>query len=389
MAKEVILPRLGVTMDEGKILRWLKKEGDYVEKDEPLYEIETDKASMEVESMDEGYIRKIIVEEGIAVPVATIVAIIGDKHEDITKYINNINSNKINENPAAGTLIGRSHAEKNDETQKGQSIIATPRARKIARENGLDLNKITGTGGNGRITEEDIEKYIEDNCNSASSEQIPLEGIRKIIADKLSKSYIERPHTYFTNEVCMDKCINYRSKLKEQGESVTISDLIIKAVAGALNDYPKLNSSLMADTIIIHKEINIGFAVDAPNGLIVPVIFSANKKSIYDIAKDRTDIVKKAMNNSLKVQEIQGGTFTVSNLGTHGIDSFTAIINPPECGILAVSSIKKKLIVGDDDTISIKPIMNITLSVDHRIVDGAAAAKFINKIKENLELASF
>lgn len=394
MAMEVLLPKLGVTMAEGKILKWLKKEGDYVEAGEALFEIETDKASMEVESTDGGYLKKILVNEGETVPVTTSIAILGDKDEDI---ITN----------AAGAAGKSSGTEKDTEVMpeaqipaekygasSGTIIIATPRAKKTAKHKGVDLSKVKGTGENGRISEEDVLNYIKESIEGGAAvnealregpEILPYDGIRRIIGDRLSMSCRQSPHIYMTAEVCMQKCIDLKNSMKERYEGVNISDFIVKAAAKALVEYPMINSSLEDDRIVIRKEINIGFAVDAPKGLIVPVIAKAGKKSIEDMAKDRSLLVGKAVANTLKPADLQGGTFTISNLGTYGIDSFTAIINPPECAILAVSSIKKKLIVEDDDSIKIKPMMNITLSVDHRIVDGAMAAKFICSIKKHLE----
>lgn len=399
--KEILMPKMGVTMTEGKIIKWHRQEGDYVKAGEIIFELETDKVSMEVESTETGYIKKIVVKDGETVSITSVVAYIGEKDEEVPEAKGGAPEQavKVQVQPTVSSEIKEDSSGTEVPNRCDVHVLATPRAKKLAKEKGIDIGKVTGTGENGRVSEDDVLIYIEQTGKNEVAPQvsagretkvqdteIPFDGVRKIIAGRLAKSYIESPHVYFNVEISLQNCLETKNWLAQQkGIKISVSDFIIKACALALRDYPQVNSSLNADRIILHPHANIGFAVDSPRGLIVPVLAEADGKSMSEISRERTSLVSKALENKLQYDDIHGGTFTVSNLGTYGVDSFTAIINPPECAILAVGAIKKKLVVEDDNSVKVKPMMNMTLSVDHRVIDGALAAKFLKKVKEYVE----
>ncbi|CEP67362.1 Single hybrid motif [Moorella glycerini] len=380
MATMVLLPKLGVTMEEGKIVNWCKQEGEEVAEGDILFEIETDKVTMEVEAREAGILRKILIAEGETVPVTTPVAIIGSADEDISELLGSGDNVQTNAGQARGAAMPGIEEERPGAAPKDKPILATPRAKKLAREKGVDLSKIEASGENGRIIEEDVMKYLEST--SAQKDSIPLEGIRKIIAERLSRSAQERPHVYFTREIDMATCL----KLKEElNYKVTLTDFFVYAVSRALREYPAINVTLAGDEILRHAEVNVGIAVDAGKGLIVPVIKNADKKSLQEIAAERTNLVQLAREGKLIADQVEGGTFTVSNLGMYGVDEFTTIINPPESAILAVGATKKRLVVSEEGDIRIRPVAKVTLAVDHRVIDGALAARFLQAVTGLLE----
>jgi len=383
MAIEVLLPKLGVTMDEGTILKWHKKEGDTVVIGDLLFEIETDKATLEVESEVEGTLLKIILHEGQGAPVASTVAVVGAPGEDISRFLP---VDKKNETIVADSNIPLKSPLPKSGEEPGGKIIATPRAKKLAMEKHIELSLVKGSGENGRISEEDVLNYVKQSSKALKYKEKKYDGIRRTIGERLLGSYLEKPHIYLTVEADMKKITLQREKVRSTGiKPPSIADYVMYACAAALKKYPEANSTLVGDTIIESENINIGYAVDTPKGLFVPVVKNTAKMSVKEIAEHRSLLVQKALNGALLPDEMRDGTFTISSLGNFGVKEFTAIINPPQIAILAVGAMEKRILVLDDESIVIRPCMNMTISVDHRVLDGAFAAKVLNVIKEYLE----
>lgn len=380
MVTEIIMPKLGQTMEEGKIERWLKKEGDRVEKGEILLEVTTDKATLEVEAYGSGILRKVIVPDGETVPVTTVIGYIaeeGDKLPD--KAEKAVPPAK----PAGGSEpepeISVPLPDKNAEMSfsRKERIKASPLAKKIAVEKGIDLGKIKGTGPGGRITKEDVISAV-----SPVETVIGLSPMRKAIAEQMTKSKREIPHYYLTVEVDMSEV----SKKRENLKGISVTHFIIKAVAEALSEFRQLNAVWEENGPRSFSEVNIGIAVGLEDGLIVPVLRNAGKKTISEISSETASLVRRAKERKLSVEEYSGAAFTISNLGMFGIESFLPIINPPQAAILGIGAIKDKC-VPVEGKIEIKPMMKLTLSVDHRAVDGACAAQFMRKLCSVLETA--
>lgn len=403
MAEIIRMPRLSDTMEEGNIVGWLKKVGDKVSPGDILAEVETDKATMELESFHEGYLLYISVKEG-PVPVNDILAVIGGKDEDYKAIL-------------AGETKGVEPAKKSTETtaatpttveppiiieenvtastESESRIKTSPLAKSIASKTGIDLNAVTGTGDGGRIVKRDVENFVATKSsqpttsNAANSSpqygNVPLSQMRKTIARRLVESKFSAPHFYLTMKINMDKTADARKLINEQPETrISFNDFVIKACAAALRHHPAVNSSWMGDKIRINKDINIGVAVAVEEGLLVPVLFAADRMGLRDINSHVGTLADKARNKKLQPQEMQGNTFTVSNLGMFGIDEFTGIINPPDAAILAVGAIAEELFMIDGNVTSSK-IMKVTLSCDHRVIDGATGAKFLQTLKQYLE----
>ena len=382
MVTEVIMPKMGQTMERGKIIKWLKKDGEEVRRGDPLLEIETDKTTIEVEARESG-ILKIIAEEGEEVPIATTIAYIVKEGETIPE------EKKLKKTPekAEATAVKR--------------VKASPLARKIAKEKGIDLTKVQGTGPGGRITKNDVLAYLEREAEAESAEKasmestlpeyegVPMSSMRRAIARKMVESKTHAPHFYVTVQVDMTEAVRMRENLiplfeAKKGVRLSFTHLLIKAVASALEKYPQLNATFEEDEIRIWKDVNIGIAVSLEDGLIVPVLRGANKLDLFEIASQASELVTKAREKRLREDEFSGGTFTISNMGAVGVDSFIAIINVPETAILATGRISDKPAVVDGE-LTIRKMMNMTLSADHRVVDGVTAAKFLQEIKRLLE----
>ena len=388
MITKVVMPMLGWTMKEGTIVTWLKKEGEEVEKGEPLLEIETGKVLKDIESPGTGILRKILIPEESTVPVTEILAIIAEPQEEIPDLQNMIEKAKVLlESPNAVSV------EKNEERvikKHPVKIKISPAAKKIAEKNNIDLNRITGTGPNGRIVRKDVFQVIEmTKYMPKVKEVIQLTGIRKMTADRLSFSYRTAVHVTITMAMNMLEMVNLRHKLlpeieKKVQSRVTYTDMLVKVLAQTLEEYPILNSTLEDEEIKILENINIGIAVDTGIGLVVPVVREANKKSLTEIALLTKKLIEKARSGNLALNEATGGTFTITNLGMFGIDQGAPIINPPEMAILGVGRIAEKPVV-IDGRVEIRPMMNITLSFDHRVIDGALAARFLQNMKQKIE----
>jgi pyruvate dehydrogenase E2 component (dihydrolipoamide acetyltransferase) len=388
MITKVVMPMLGWTMKEGTIITWLKKEGETVEEGEPLLEIETEKVVKDIASPGTGVLRKILIPEESTVPVSEVLGIIAEPQEDISALQNILKK--------ANVLL---KTPKNATVEKIESMIPkkttikvkiSPAAKKLAKKHDIDFNRITGTGPNSRIVRKDILAAIElTKVMPRVKEIIPLTGIRKTTADRLSFSYRTAVHVTVTMAMDMSEMVKLRKKLlsdieKKNHIRITYTDMLVKAVAKTLEEYPSVNSTLKDDKINILEDINIGVAVDTKAGLIVPVIREANIKSFIDIALTTKELVEKARSGNLTLDEITGGTFTITNLGMFGVDQGAPIINPPEIAILGIGRIAQKPVVVDGKIV-IRPMMNITLSFDHRVIDGALAARFLQNLKQKIE----
>ena len=428
---KVLLPKLG-DMEEGQILKWLKQEGDEIKKGEPIAEIETEKTSMEMESFVSGTLRKILVPVGQTVPVGAEIALVGDPNEPLeaapTAPAQSAQPARQMTTASAGPVSngnGRA-AQAPAQTQQpqpvaqaaaqapaaeGERIFISPIARRIAAEHNLDVSRIHGTGPNGRIIREDVETFMREQPAAApveaplpafvapvapaalpgeEVEAVPLTNMRKTIARRLTASMQQAPHFYLTIDVDMGKAGALRAQINDFAQTekepikVSFNDLIIKAVARAITRMPEINVSFDGDKLLFKKHINIGMAVALETGLIVPVIHDADHKGVLEIARESRRLVDAARNNKLKPDDLQGGTFSVSNLGMFGIEQFTAVINPPESAILAVGAIVPTPVVVDGQ-VTVRERMKLTLSIDHRAIDGATGARYLQELKRLLE----
>ncbi len=403
MAKKVIMPKLGLTMEEGVINKWLVKEGDRVEKGDPLFEVATDKVNMEVEAPASGVVLKVLYPEGSTVPITKTVAYIGEEGEEIpseeetagevvAKVAEKESKEEIQEEP-----VSQKESTFTVEAEGGKRLKVSPLAKRLAMEHGIDLSTIVGTGPGGRIIKRDIEKALAEQkaktreavSESAASKTVPLTRMRKIIAQRMLQSVQSKPHFFLTREVRADELVALREKLlplveKRTGYRVSYTDILVKIVARTLEEFPEINAYFLDEEIQFNEQVNIGIAVALNEGLIVPVLRDANRKSIASIVKERNELVQKAREGKLLPEDLEDGTFTISNLGMFGVDSFTAIINPPQSAILACGAIRRKPYFDGKEIIPAY-LWNLTLSCDHRIIDGATAAKFMNTLVSFIE----
>jgi pyruvate dehydrogenase E2 component (dihydrolipoamide acetyltransferase) len=391
MATTVIMPKLGLTMTEGTIEKWLKQEGDRVEKGEPLVEIITEKINFQYESPASGTLRKILHHEGETLPVTTPIAIIAEEGEAVGEV-----ELVKPEVPVGAPLPAAVQREMKEPSKR---IFVSPIAKKIAQERGVDLSSLKGSGPGGRIVKIDVMRAPEKaaakkaeillQVPKPAEKVIPLKGIRRVIAKRMTESFQNIPHFYLSLEIDMTACLTLREQLKEEVEKrthvrLTLTDLLVRMVASALKENPIINSRIEGDQIHLLEEINIGVAIALEDGLIVPVVHHADQKSLTEIASIIRDLTQRAREGKLSLEDVAGGTFTLSNMGMLGVDKFSAIINPPECSILGVGrTVEKPVVQGGE--IKIKPMAWFNLSSDHRIVDGANAALFLNHIKKLVE----
>lgn len=385
MATTVIMPKLGLTMTEGTIEKWLKQEGDRVEKGEPLVEIITEKINFQYESPASGILRKILHHEGETVPVTTPIAIIAEEGEAVAEV------ERVK--PEVPVEVPLPAAVQRESKEPSKRIFVSPIARKMAQEKGIDLSSIKGSGPMGRIIKMDVfkaaEKGVAPPTQRPSEKLIPLKGIRRVIAKRMTESFQNIPHFYLSLEIDMTSCLVLHEQLREEVERrtklrLTLTDILVKVTASALKNHPIINSRIEGDQIHLIEEINIGVAIALEDGLIVPVIHHADQKSLTEIASTLRDLIQKAKEAKLSLEDVGGGTFTLSNMGMLGIDKFNAIINPPECSILGVGrTVEKPVFYGGE--IKVRPMAWFSLSSDHRIVDGATAALFLNHIKKLIE----
>ena len=423
-AKLIRMPLMSDTMKEGKIIQWLKNAGDKVKGDDTLAEVETDKATMDVVGYEEGTLLYITTEAGNAAKINDVIAIVGKEGTDIRAYAAWLKSTgntgnaqqstqtaeaKGNKEETKNTESGKETMEENVETStnEGGRIKASPLAKKLAQEKGIDIAKVPGSGDGGRIVKKDVDDYVPQSFKKEdaqketlgavksiqpfaangeeSYEDIPNSQMRKTIARRLGESKYQAPHFYLTMEINMDNAMTSRKAMNEVSPvKISFNDLVIKACAMALRLHPAVNSSWMGDFIRQNKHIHIGSAVAVAEGLIVPVIRFADQKSLSQIAAGAKELYEKAKNKKLQPEEFSGNTFTISNLGMMDVEEFTAIINPPDSAILAVGKIKE-VVVKKGEGFGVSNFMKVTLSCDHRSVDGAVGAAFLQTVKAFLE----
>ena len=420
MAEVIRMPKMSDTMEQGTIVTWLKKVGDIVQSGDILAEIETDKATMELEAYEEGTLLHVGVQEKEAVPINGVLAIIGNPGEDISALLEEIKqpvqteattpkvatatpamtSNRAS-TPAQPPPIEptKAPAQAAEPSNTSQRIFASPLAKKMAQDKGYDLAAINGTGEGGRIIKRDVESFVATVQPSASLpkitlpaavgeeayEEVPASQMRKTIAKRLTESKLSAPDFHLTVQVDMDKVVASRPNINRYAPvKVSFNDIIIKAVAAAIRHHPDINVAWLGDTIRYNKHIHIGVAMAVEAGLLVPVVCFADHKSLAYLAAEVKELSHKAHNNQLQPQDCQGSTFTISNLGMLGIESFTAIINPPSACILAIGEIKQVPVV-KEGTVAPGYVMKATLSCDHRAVDGAIGAAFLKTLKALLE----
>jgi len=410
MAEIINMPRLSDTMEEGTLAKWFKKVGDSVKEGEILAEIETDKATMEFESFHDGVLLHIGIDEGSTAPVDSIIAVIGSKGEDISSIIKGVNAVEEEPKPVVEEepkLVVEEEPKpvveeesKPDIKQASLSnestdrILISPLARKLATEKGIDIKLVKGSGDNGRIIKRDIDSYKPTNYSqfiqprpsiTESSNESQNSTMRKAIAKRLSDSKFSAPHYYLNIECEMDNMISFRKQfVNTQNIKISFNDIIAKAVSLSLARHPKVNSRWYDEKIVFYDHVHLGVAVAVEDGLIVPVVKYANSKDLPEINSEIKDFAERAKNKKLTPAEIEGSTFTISNLGMFGIESFTSIINQPNSAILSVGAIMEKPIVKMGDIV-VGNTMKLTLACDHRTVDGATGSLFLKTLKEYIE----
>jgi pyruvate dehydrogenase E2 component (dihydrolipoamide acetyltransferase) len=401
VATQVILPRLGQGMESGTIVKWLKSEGDRVEKGEPLFELDTDKVTQEVEAEASGVLLRIAVPEG-EVPVGETVAFIGEEGEEAPA-----SAEKPAEAPARepereeGREAAAEAAERQEQpadaaapTSNGR-IKASPLARRIARERGIELSSLRGTGPDGRIVAEDVERAEAAPATRPAErpaavpagevERIPVSNVRRTIARRLTQAW-EVPVFQLQASADMTRVNALVARLRERDPElrVTVTDVLTKVCASALLRHREVNAEWTDDAILLHPSANVGLAVAAPQGLVVPVIRSAERLALSEIATVRADLVGRARENRLRTEDLEGGTFTISNLGMFAVESFTAVLNPPQAAIVAVGATEERAVALGGELV-VRPMVTLTATFDHRAVDGAPAAAFLQTLKEGLE----
>ena len=421
MSVNILMPALSPTMEEGTLAKWLVKEGDRIQSGDLIAEIETDKATMEFEAVDEGIIGKLLVSEGSeGVKVNSPIAIILDDGEelkvseaaDLIEKTEHINPESVSEEIAEVNEVSMNVAQ-----TSSTRVFATPLARRLAKEKGIDLGSISGSGPHGRIVKNDIliadvtnsnnnqeslvNPVLRSNVKQASGssitnlyadrefKEIALNSMRKTVAKRLTEAKQNVPHFYLRKEIKIDQLLQVRSRLNahlaEKNNKLSINDFIIKSCALALQSVPTANAIWAEDKILQLKPSDIAVAVSVKDGLFTPIIRDADTKSLSNISKEMKELAEKARSKKLMPNEYQGGSFSISNLGMFGVDNFDAVINPPHGAILAVGRGLKKPIVNDDDSISVANLMSLTLSVDHRVIDGALGAELLGSITKYLQ----
>ena len=433
---EILMPRLSDTMEEGVISSWQKQPGDEIEVGDVIVDIETDKAVMEFEAYEAGVLKEILVPEGESAAIGTPIAVItpagGAEAAEAAEPAEKAEDKRAEEEEAPAAKAEK--AEKAEAEPEPAAVPAaagaepaeaaarpagrsrppsSPLARRLARDHGIDLNTLTGSGPGGRIVRADIEAAIRGAAEPAAEpaaaapaaqppaarpeaakapaedqdvEAVPLNRFRKVAAKRLTESKREAPHFYLNREVDAEPLLSFRATLNEAlaPAKVSVNDLIVKAAAVALREHPAVNVSFTEENLLFHKRVNVGVAVAVEDGLVVPVVKDADRKSVSEIGREARELAGKARDGKLSLQEMSGGTFSVSNLGMFGVDSFSAVINPPEAAILAVGASRDVPVVRDGQVVPGKR-MALTLSVDHRATDGATAARFLDRLAELLE----
>jgi pyruvate dehydrogenase E2 component (dihydrolipoamide acetyltransferase) len=393
MATEVIMPALGVAQQTGTLLKWLKAEGQSVSKGEPLMEVETDKATVEIEAAGSGILKHVTAKPGDEVPVGQRIALIlapGEQAPSVAlseKRVIHPLPQKEGKGPVAASQTPPAKAP---EAPPGGRLLASPAAKRLAREMGIPLATLRGSGPEGSVLARDVLRASAapgaPSPGSTGEQLTPLSPMRRIVGERMTQSKQRAPHFYLSMDIDMSAVLAHRTEWKASGDQSipSINDFILLACARALKDFPSVNSIYTEQGIRIRDDINIGMAVALEEGLVVPVIRYADRLSLKELAAQSRELANKAQSKKLFPLDYEGGTFTLSNLGMLGVDNFIAIINPPQCAILAVGRVAPR-VVTDGDGIEIKSMMTATLSADHRIIDGAIAARFLQQVKQLLE----
>ncbi|HXM35097.1 MAG TPA: pyruvate dehydrogenase complex dihydrolipoamide acetyltransferase [Pyrinomonadaceae bacterium] len=433
MATEVMMPKLSPTMEEGLLSRWLKKEGDLVSMGEPLAEIDTDKATMEMQALANGVLRKILINEGESAPLGQLIAIVGEPDEDISALLEKASAKKsqtpeaapappaqVQPSPSPVAAQAPPVTEQPPATGNGKQgavieapsagrLIVSPLAARMAAEAGIDLRSLSGSGPGGRIIKRDIEAAISEGGAGRETPKVaqlravpplqqpalteaspyrdhPLSEMRKTIARRLVTSIGPVPHFFLTSEIEMDRAVEMRRNINDLDPELKISlnDIIVKIAAAALIQHPQVNASFQEKSIRYYERADIGVAVAIDDGLITPVVRAADQKTLSQIASEIRELAERARSRKLKPGEYMGATFSISNLGMLGIDEFTAVINPPEAAILAVGAVTPKPVVRNNEVV-VRQMMRVTMSCDHRAIDGATGARFLQTFKKILE----
>jgi pyruvate dehydrogenase E2 component (dihydrolipoamide acetyltransferase) len=426
---EVIMPKMGDAMEEGTLVKWLKSEGDEVSEGDPIAEIETDKVTLELEAEDSGTLAQLIADEGQDIPVGEAIAFIAGEGEEVPERAAGGGAEEAEEEGGEGEAQAQTATETEAPEEEGGEEAATqadgrtdghfrasPIVRRLAQENNLDLSRIEGSGPAGRIVERDVRAAMESGTAQKTDGKAEVEApereaapqvaaapeptrapgtelvepsrMRRVIGERMTQSKQQVPHYYATVEVEMDDLLALRKQLneqlEEQGIKLSINDFVMKAVALALKDFPNLNALWTSEGIELHQQVDLAMAVALEEGLITPVIRDAANKTLSAISAASKDLARRAREGALKPEEYQGGTVTVSNMGMFGVESFAAIINPPQAAIVAVSSIMQRAMFKDDEVVPVS-IMKLTLSADHRISNGAEGAQYLAEVKRLLE----
>ncbi|MBU2494945.1 MAG: 2-oxo acid dehydrogenase subunit E2 [Candidatus Omnitrophica bacterium] len=401
MIREIIMPKLGETMEEGYLSKWFKEEGQKVDKGEPVFEVMSDKTNFEVESIHSGFLRKILVPASDkAIPVTSVVGYLADSMEEPLPATPTPPPTPPTSEESRGSIHRARGSDESDpyinlplegggkvgvEARPSGQIIASPLAKKRAREMGVDLSSIKGTGPNGRITEEDVLAAApgkeETKPEPPGTKKERLSPLRQIIADRLSKSKTEIPHYYLRKVMDATNLKVVRIQLKEKNPDITYTDVLIKAVAETLQEFPEMNATYENKELTIYPEINLGLAVGRTEGLIVPILKSINRKGYQEIAAERKRLVAAVRDNKILREDLEAGTFTLSNLGAYGLDSFYPIIYQPQVAIMGVGAIQDGVVAVNNNP-TVKPLLEITLACDHRVIDGSYSARFLQRLQE-------
>ncbi|WP_423797921.1 dihydrolipoamide acetyltransferase family protein [Neobacillus sp. SAB-20_R2A] len=378
---EIKMPRLGVTMQNGTVSEWLVEEGNFVEKGDLLFELETEKSMLQIEAQESGFLKKIVVPSGKEVPVNTVIAVIGNENEEIDLSL------YYEEDKAKAETAAAVKLETKEETRMAEGPSGTnagkvsPRARRLAKELGVTIENVVGTGKDGIITEDDIRSFAKSENTDMVKERIALNNVKRAMAENMLNSWRNIPQFTQMVSVNMENAL----KVKKELGNVSINDILIKSVGNALKDNSMVNSRFEDQQIIVFKDINISVAVTSKNGLVVPVVKNVETKSVFEISQEIRSLAEKAENNKLTVDDFANGTITVSNLGSLGIENGTPIINPPQSSLVFAGAIKKTPVVNEEGDIFVAPIMTLSISYDHRFIDGVTGAQFTNDVKHALE----
>jgi len=390
MPKEIRLPQLGQTMEEGTIVSCMVKVGDEVKKGDIIFEVETDKATLEMESPADGFVKHILADLDQTLPVGEPLLVLGERDEEVSQsFLDSLKAAApaaaAQVAPVAPTPVAEPQPQP---TKTADRVIASPRAKKLAEELGVNLETVTGTGPAGRITEQDIKKAASSKPAVAEVKlgaEVPLSRIQKILAQRMLQSKRQIPCYYLTVKADVTDLVEFRAELNKTGDvEISYNDFIMRAVAVALKKFPIMTGQLIGDTIRLAEAIGIGLAISVPDGLVAPIIKDVDKKDVTQIARDSKALTERACSNKLTLADLEGGCITVTNLGAFGVESFTPIVVPGQCSILGIGRIADTC-VPDNDNVVVRKLMNMTLSVDHKVANGTYASQFLDFVRKLLE----